>query len=370
MNEAPPVVRPVRRNQRFDILRLLFASLVILAHAPELTDGNRSRELFNRLTHSGESFGSFAVDGFFLLSGFLIVQSWTDDPELLNFLRKRLLRIVPGYVVAAVLSVAAVGLLAPGTDHFFHKLGMPFLRSLLVFTIPETPPVLPGMPDAVVNGSLWTLAYEVRCYLLVGVLGFFGLFRRPWLWLAATVLLLLGAANPAITTQWHWPPMTTALVGNVYPDFHLTAAFFVGGCFYLFRDRIRFKPGMAAVAGAILLACRFVSPTHIEMALVGFGSYLMFYLVQLKTESLRPVKGLPDISYGIYLYGFPVESLWIFFFHGSPWITAAVSMVLSAVLGWISWHAVERPCLKLKRRSTAALPARDLNLEAAGEVTK
>src|SRR5215469_16057788 len=93
------------RNRTFDFLRLFFATLVLLSHAPEITGGNRHRELFDRIAHSGLTFGEIAVDGFFLLSGYLILKSWLADPKLMDYLRKRFLRIVPGYVVAVIVSV-------------------------------------------------------------------------------------------------------------------------------------------------------------------------------------------------------------------------------------------------------------------------
>jgi len=64
----------------------------------------------------------------------------------------------------------------------------------------------------------------------------------------------------------------------------------------------------------------------------------------------------PDISYGIYLYGWPVESLWIWFHRGSPWIAFAASTVICFGLGWLSWHFIERPAFTLKRKATAPLP--------------
>lgn len=350
-------VKTVGRNQRFDMFRVLFACLVILAHAPELTDGNRNRELWNRWTHSGNTFGTVAVDGFFLLSGFLIVQSWQHNPEILNFLRKRMLRIVPGFVVASVLSVLIIGLLAPGVPHFFRNLGRPFVKSMLVFGVPVTPPLLPGMPYPVANGSFWTLPYEVRCYCLVSVLGICTVVRRPAIWLSVTIGLLLGTAVPEITSQWHWHLRTETLSGTVANDFHLTASFFVGGCFYLFHEWIKFRRLFALAAGGVLLAVRLLSPEHLEVAVIVFGGYLMFYLAQLPTDRFANMRRLPDLSYGIYLYGFPIESLWIWYRHGSPWVTAAVSTVLAAAMGWLSWHYVERPMLRLKRRSTASLPA-------------
>ena len=96
------------RNHQLDLLRIIFATMVLLGHASELSPGQLYGDLFRRWTHSNVTFGAIGVDGFFLLSGFLIVQSWENNPELMNFLRKRALRIVPGYFVAVVLSTLVV----------------------------------------------------------------------------------------------------------------------------------------------------------------------------------------------------------------------------------------------------------------------
>lgn len=357
MTRPPGSVVPVQRNQRFDMFRILFAILVIVAHAPELSDGNRNRELWNRLTGSGETLGTVAVDGFFILSGYLIVQSWIKDPEFVNFLRKRFLRIVPGYAVACILSTVAVGLLAPGIPSFFRHIGMPFVKSFLVLGVPGLPPVLPGLPYQVVNGSFWTLAYEFRCYLLVAVLGLCGFLRRRAFWLFTTVCLTIGTALPSITDGMSWHLRNNTFVGKPTEDFHLTASFFIGGCFYIFGDYIHFRRSFAVISGIVLISMRFISPPNLEVCLMIFGAYLMFHVAQLPTSRFRNIGRMPDISYGIYLYGFPVESLWIFFHKGSPWIASIVSAVVCAVLGWLSWHFVERPMLRLKKRPTATLPS-------------
>ena len=329
-----------RRNPRLDLLRIVFALLVLLAHAPELTDGNNSRELLARSTHSGFTFGVLGVDGFFLLSGFLIVQSWEHNPELLNFLKKRVLRIVPGYLVAAFLSILVVGLIAPGEPQFFrHIRPLALAVSLLRLSVPATPLVFPGMPFFLANGSLWSINYEFRCYILVAVFGMCGLIRRRLFCVFVAALFACVAFTPYLKAS--------------RPE--LIATYFVGACFYLFRERIRFRPVFALLAGFAMIALGLNART-IELGFVLFGGYLLFYFAQLPLKEAIAWKAFPDISYGIYLYGWPVESLWIWYHHGSPWITVLISVPACMALGWLSWECVERPMLKLKRRGLSPVP--------------
>jgi peptidoglycan/LPS O-acetylase OafA/YrhL len=131
----------------------------------------------------------------------------------------------------------------------------------------------------------------------------------------------------------------------------------VGVLFYLFRNRVVFRPLLALGAAAVLAGIFVFAPAIAEFALVVCGGYLMFYLGQMHLPSLSWMSRFPDISYGIYLYGWPVESLWIWFHRGSPWLAFFASAIICSVLGWLSWHFVERPALALKRRPTAPLPA-------------
>jgi peptidoglycan/LPS O-acetylase OafA/YrhL len=347
-------VRRASRNHVFDLMRILFATLVLLSHAPELTDGNASRELWSRATGGSMTFGGLAVDGFFLLSGFLIVQSWQRDPELLNYLRKRALRIVPGYTVAVILSIVVVGLVAPGVNHFFRHLGAMTVLSTLMLYGPVTPSVFPGNHWGMVNGSLWTISYEFRCYVLVAFLGVLGLLRR-WFCAALACAFLIVMSSGPLTAHLTWTRFLF-LTGMPVHIFRLTAAYLVGTCFYLFRDRVRFTPVHALAAAALLIAVRLFAHQKLEGAMLVAGGYLLFYAGGRTPSWLDWMRRVPDISYGIYLYGWPVEMLWIWFHHGSPWVTFAVSMPICFALGWLSWHFVERPALTLKRRPTAPLP--------------
>jgi peptidoglycan/LPS O-acetylase OafA/YrhL len=336
----------IKRNHQFDLLRILFAICVLLSHAAEVTDGNKSREILARLTHSDMTFGALGVDGFFLLSGYLIVKSWMRNPNLLDYMRNRILRIVPGYLVAAILSTIAVGLLAPGVEHFFRDIDIRYFHSLVALGSPATPPVFPGSIYPLVNGALWSVQYEFRCYVLVAIFGLSGILKKPLIWLAMTAFLMTSLIRPF--PLFHWHKFFYSLIGEPKFVFYLTGIYLLGGCFFLFK--IPFRPPLAAGAVAAIVAFRIFDPLHIQFALVVFGGYLMFYFGQMSVKFLDWMKNVPDISYGIYIYGWPVECLLIYYRHGSPWVTFLVAAPICFGLGWLSWHFVERPALSLKKK--------------------
>ena len=328
-----------------DLLRLLFAALVLLAHAPEIADGNEFRELLFRLTHA-ISFGSLAVDGFFILSGYLIVRSWVTSPSLLAYLRRRVLRIVPGYLVAVLVSTLVIGLVAPAVPHFFRSLDKSYLMSILFLGHPLTPPVFPGLPVQLLNDALWTIGYEFRCYLLVPLFAAFGLLRRPFAWLAMTicVLGLTVAASLRVLPEWRNHML---VVGNPQHVYRLTASFMVGGCFYLFRPHIRFTRGISIAAALAIVLSRW-TPHLFETVLIVAGAYLIFHLTSLRSDLLARHYRFPDVSYGLYLYGWPVESLLLWYFPLHPWRVFVAALVCCLFLGWLSWEAIEKPALRLK----------------------
>jgi len=93
-----------------------------------------------------------------------------------------------------------------------------------------------------------------------------------------------------------------------------------------------------------------------ETFLIVFGGYLLFF-VERHFYCPKWMDRLPDVSYGVYLYGWPVESLWLWHWGGSPiWVAILGSCLVSLLLGWLSWHFVERPMLALKRSSSANPP--------------
>ena len=359
-DEVPAVLPTIglNRDNNFTLLRLILASLVILGHSPEIVDGDQHREILVRIFHHGGTFGSFSVAGFFLISGYMIVQSWERRPDLLDFLKKRVLRIYPAYAVSSLVAAFIVGPLAvTQVGQYFASFHIrSFIRGIVWLTGPEVPPVFAGLHYPVVNGPVWTIPHEFRCYLFVPLLGALGFVRNRNAWLIfSAVTLVYSLVSPAIPYHslepllpkivWYYllPPLPLA---QVFP--HHLACFCVGGCFYLFRNIVRYEAKWAVVSVVLWAAAMFFDALR-PVTLPIFGAYAVFWFAFARLPALSGFKRHADVSYGVYLYGWPVQSLCIWYFpYISPWLLFAVAWPLALGLGFLSWHLVELPFLRLK----------------------
>jgi peptidoglycan/LPS O-acetylase OafA/YrhL len=339
----------LNKTNHFNFIRFILALMVLLAHSPELIDGNRSRELLSVLFRQNFSFGEIAVGGFFIVSGFLISKSWHDHPHAAAFIDKRVRRIFPAFIVASLVSAFIVGPIGAQSvsSYFaqFHPLA--FAWGVLTLSLPVIPAVFAGQPYPFVNGAMWTIPIEFACYLGVLATGLAGGFKRP-VCLSVTILLL-GACvlqNTAFRCAWLAP---------FHPD--LAAFFAVGCCYFVFRSDISLTAGKAVVA-AVILCVGLLSYRWHHLAFSLAGSYLLFYLAFANMPLLANFGKLPDVSYGLYLYGWPIQKLFIWFYPGiSPWTLFALSAVAAIVTGWASWHLVEKRFIRSKRKTSAAAAA-------------
>lgn len=339
----------------FNLLRLVLAALVVVAHSPEMLDGHAGREPLMRLTGGSMTFGELAVDGFFLLSGYLILRSWLAQPAALAFLSKRLLRIAPAYLLAAAVCIAVVGPLAAGPGYFsaFWLGGTAF--SVLTLGEPVTPPVFAGTPYPVVNGAMWSLRYEFLCYLGALALGLAGLARRraALAALAAALLLLSTAARCGLLAAWDLAPGAAA--GQLL---RLSAFFAVGMLYGLCWPRPRWSLAWGALA-ALLLCMGMLHRASAEAALLTCGAYLLFCGVHAHAPWLAWAQRMPDASYGTYLYGWPAGKLLAWYWPGiGPGVLTVAALLLAYACGLASWYLVEQPALGFKPRAAPPeLPA-------------
>lgn len=323
--------------------------MVVLSHAPELVDGNRSRELLTRMFGT-LSFGELGVDGFFLISGYLITKSFQQSPDILNYLKKRVARIYPAFLVATLVSIF---LFAPLSGTQLSALGIRDWLHVIKGALTLQPPSVPAFPGThypILNGAMWTIAYEFRCYLLVAILGLLGILRQREFVLAAAAIALLMLAAKVPTPI----PVSDIFYGNPPEAIRMTAAFLTGAIFFLYRDVILYRTGYVIFAAVVLFGSMFV-PRLAEPMLCVFGGYLIFWLaLVVRPSPLSRLTTENDISYGLYLYTWPIQSALVFFRPGiSPWLMFVASLLLAAACGYLSWILLERPIQRRVHRSAA-----------------
>jgi peptidoglycan/LPS O-acetylase OafA/YrhL len=354
-HQAPlSTTQAARHQNNFGFLRLLLALLVILSHSFEIIDGNRSRELLTRVFGT-ISFGEFAVDGFFLISGYLITQSLFQSRSIKQYLFKRVLRIYPGFIIAFFFTYFIVGPLSGGS--FAQTPLSEHIKNgfrIFAFGCPVLNNSFPGLHYHFLNGSLWTISYEFRCYLFIIVLSIPFIARNRSFVLLLSIALL-GLIPIHSLVNYEFPYGLNPLLGFPTHNLRLIPIFLSGSLFYLFRDRIVYHKSWAFIALAILIPLMFSRWTA-ELALATLGAYFLFWFAfKVPSRLLSRIGDKTDLSYGVYLYAFPAQMLLLYQAKvDSPWLNIILSTPITLVLAYLSWTFVEKPFLKFKNKPKPA----------------
>lgn len=344
-------------RNNFDALRFGLAALVIFSHSFALMSGTDATEPLHRLTRGQMASGELAVDGFFILSGFLVTYSWSKAPSVLPFFRKRISRIYPGFAVVTILSTLFLMPVALGIpfgtfpDGLLRREGM----ALLTLRSHEPDGAFPELPFHAINGSLWSIPFEAWCYVGVATLGLLGAIRNR----KAVALILAGALAVSVAfLVWNLNPglkWIGQLIGWPRLWARMLPYFLSGMVFYLYQDRIRYTTRGAILAVLALVAASFV-PRGWAVACPLAGAYLLFWCGFHPTVRLHNWAKYGDFSYGMYLYAYPIQQLILLKLRpGHPLVLLALSLPASVAMGALSWHGVEKWFLKRKR--TPAAPA-------------
>jgi peptidoglycan/LPS O-acetylase OafA/YrhL len=353
-NQTPPA--PTERTGNcFDALRLALALMVVYNHANVL--GGFGSEGFQTLVRGQTTAGTFAVVGFFAISGYLIAGSYERARSIRVYLRHRICRIFPGYYVCQILVAFAF---APA---IFFSLrgtldGFPLWdadgavryvlnNAFLLIRQNNIGNVIEGLPSTLsINGPPWTLFAEFVCYLGVIVAGVAGFLRRDRAYLLivtalAVFLNAMRAGAPGIS----YPALPTFIALADWWSF--PATFLVGSCCWAYRDVITFGRAGCFVFGMITIAA------------LKYGGWLMLApvvgtLLLLNLGYSFRIHLRHDFSYGIYIYHWPCQQLLacFAFFRSSLPLFLAASLALTLVFAIASWFLVEKPALQWARRDS------------------
>ena len=355
-------VLSVGHDNNLNLLRVLAASLVLVSHSYVLATGEPSAEPWT--ARLGMSPGGVAVDIFFAVSGFLVTASLVGSASLWRFVSARALRIYPALWVALVLTTLVVGidftdLSAAG---FFRDRQTWRYLGINAFMVTAEGP-LPGafahVPFAgAVNGSLWTLRYELRMYALLALCWFVVRLVRPRATLCdnvrvfGRVVLALASGLLVASLALH--------LGGRHSDFvALGAMFFQGAALFMLRGRVTIAwpllAAMLAACGAAALVSPLAFGTVYRLCLPLAALHLAF----LPGGPLRRYNRLGDYSYGIYIFAFPVQQMLMARFPTlGPLGLMAAAIVPTLALAVLSWRVVEERALAHKAVVAAWLARR------------
>ena len=327
------------RPAGFDYIRLFLALSIVGFHSIVTTYGFAVQGR----VHAGpwRPLEAMALPMFFSLSGFLVAGSFERCKTMISFLGLRVLRLIPALAGEVLVSALILGpslTKLPLADYFgdpeFHRyflniIGDIHYTLLSVFT---------DNPFYQVNGQLWTVPYELICYITLVGLAFAGIIYRRRLFLR----LVLAANFLYFLLCFYRPDDGTGPVSGK----DLVVSFVCGLLIYLYRDRIKWSMALFLVSLAVFVAL--LSFPNGDRFVAFPAAYATIYLGLLNPPRQKLMLS-GDYSYGIFLYGFPMQQAVVAVFHVQHWYTnlalAYPATILAAV---ISWWGLEKHALKLR----------------------
>lgn len=340
-----------RENNNFDLIRLIGASTIIFSHTYAIAWADFSLEPFQSLTSGKLAVGGPFLYMFFFLSGFLVTRSYLGSSGVQHFIRKRLLRLFPALMVMIPMVMLVVGPIFTelGLSDYFSRLHTwGFLRNITLFRLQTTlPGIFADNPDPYfVQTNLWSVALEFCWYMLTALFGMLALLRYRW---SMLVLFVFLYGSMIFLGDWMLSK-DIPLLGIELKPFVRVGIYYVSGMiFYMYR-----KPLLQLNPWWLLL----LIPAWFISVINGLSDYttplfIPFFTLLFATLSLpwtRKVTAWGDATYGMYIWGVPVQQGVVALLGSNWYVVFFVGWILSYLMGILSWHLVEKPALRLKQK--------------------
>jgi peptidoglycan/LPS O-acetylase OafA/YrhL len=332
-------------QNNFNFVRLLLALAVVFFHAQPLFLSNH---FFFKNMGFNFSLGEFAVGIFFFLSGLFVTQSWLKNPHVATFFLRRILRIFPGLAVCvcsttliAVCFFSEQGFSGLGEintwSYIVNNVFVYFLQSSIFQNSLRIPGVFSYLSESAINGPLWTLLWEGRFYVALGILGM-----------------------SAVTPSKYWFTFIGGLL-LIYVGFD-TDLSPLKLKYSLWESKllVLFVCGMIVCTLADLVAIKWETVFCIVLYLAlnyrgagEFGIYLIGCALALWVGSLNiqifQWCRTHDYSYSIYIYHFPIIQMLKKFYpeNGSNYSLFFYTILLLFPISYISWRFIEKPSIDM-----------------------
>jgi peptidoglycan/LPS O-acetylase OafA/YrhL len=333
------------RPTGFDYMRLALACAIVCWHSIVTSHGPMAQERFG--ASQARPVIAILLPMFFALSGFLVAGSLERCRTVGSFLGLRAIRIYPALAVESLICALILGPMLTTLPlgayytspvfraYFLNILGIPHFLLPGVFTTSPFPQV---------NGQLWTIPYELQCYIALAILGALGVVRRRTFIVVGT----LAFTAFMVLQQTILSHGRLGVVSGAVPGWLLVTGFLWGVACYLYRDRL---PWSAALGwGSLVLGLALMAIPYGEIAAVPLLSYVTVYFGLLDPPKTGFLKGA-DLSYGIFLYSFPIQQTIMYLAPWARhwWINIALALPSAALVAAVSWRFIEKPALSLRK---------------------
>jgi len=333
---------------------MLAAIAVLISHSYPLSQGSVAVEPLAGWL--GLSLGELAVITFFCVSGFFISLSRDRTPSTIDFFSARFLRIYPGLLLVLLLSVLVIGPIFTtlrAEEYFRSGAIYSYLRNnLMLFSMQfQLPGLFEDNPWPGINGSLWTLFYEVTLYVLVGGLGAFSCYSKGRRFAGFLVVYAVAYCAFKIVLA-----NTTLLIDMHRMQFFFTWSlpFVLGMSLYRYRQNIQHR-FIWFLPLAALAVWSYQEPYFFECFVTAW-TYLIFYLGFATNGLFDRYNRLGDYSYGVYIYAFPVQEVLAHTFKGiGPMSMTLMAFPIVMIAAVFSWHFIEKPAMSKRHMAAARL---------------
>lgn len=340
-----------RDRNNFNLLRLAAASAVVISHAIYLHPDHKNYQVLSDVNFY--DLGAHAVNVFFVLSGLTVAASLSRSTSTLEFIAARALRILPALAACALLTILlGVILTSCATGQFLSDMRVwRYGVQTLLLGLGSASAGLPGVfaenpVPSTVNGSIWTLKYEVACYLLLAATGWLGLltrYRFAWLlgisWTLAGLFLFVRFGRN---------------IEAVDQAARFWLCFTLGVAYFVYRDSIPLT--VIGVAALGLVFWTSIGSGLERLVSLVATSYAVVWFAKLPTGRLRYLANKVDLSYGMYIFGWPISQTLILMRPeiNVVWLVL-LSLGSSAAVALPSWMWIERPTLRARGSAIALL---------------
>lgn len=332
------------RKNNFDLIRLFSAIMVIFTHSFQVTTGVLTSEPLYLITNGQITFGRLAVAIFFIISGYLITQSYERSSDVFTYFKARFLRIFPGLIVAILLTIVFCSLMSSSKNYWNQKETYTYIRNIFLLAPQQE---ISGVFEEnnlknIINGPLWSLQYEFLCYVMVAFLGRFKLLNTKFIFVFYTLTFLAYLFLPRLHEN------------NAAEIFQY---FFGGSLLYL--SKFKLNSTVFLYIPILILLYFSVQFGFFKSWLAFIGTILIIELGKLK--NIINLEKIGDFSYGLYIYSFPVQQIMAQILPNSKWyINFATSLAITLAISAFSWHFVEKRALKYKNK--ISIKSKNLNL--------